>query len=1271
MAVSILHNGLESPEALWRRNLRADSLRLGEELHGRDARRPDFDVQRIAAGILRPHEARHFRRVEERASLRAELPKSFRNGFMLAQARPIFEITNFNTGTTYATLVDAIYLASTGDEIILPAGCGAAHLGSFTRYSHWSMLNSYGAGYSGSGSATMIFGNPSMNSNPSRYAAAYLSIVGIPSSNNLSSVSWTSTGGGQLRIVISDLPVTTYRRGMNVRLSGCTNNGTGGAAAVNTTFPVFSVSGGTLILTAPASGGVFGTIGGSPVLNNDRAQISAPVGYLTATLNPGDTTIQLDDASDFNPSGSAFYAWGNGDGTWQAVQMVATGVSGNNLTGVGSGNLPSPVPVGTPIMGGCGAPAGKALFTPAATNPTGITMSNLEIWGAASFPSGGGIFQWTADPGTNQGSLTLNNVYMHDCMMCIRPGSASLDSGVFLDVFDSEFFRGGLVGGDKNHTIYIDYDVFTFRNSIAWLPNGPYLIKSRCPTNYILYSRTYGDHGSAANTFGIWTSNFDFPNGGLVYIVGSTLQASEQDNGHIIRYQEETGDYPMGGIANAGFNGASGTSNPTAEIYLVNDSIWGPANGTGYSGARSFANNAVFAVGAPGMANPEIPSVTSDGAGSLSARSYWLCTTLIDSSGNESLPSCMLGSDSGASLSAQSAITANHVAVLASPTPRTGAVNYNVYAAHSDPAIWWNSGGTQPPETGPNQFFYDSAFTLPVSVVNAGGSQPASFVIVGVTYVFPEGESVNFALSGMSLFGSAAPQATSGALIAIPANNLLTIKSPPAMAGATGWYPYVNVASYNGGGNYLFQRCPLSPQVLTPIAIGTDWVQTGAFIQQQTFTYNFYRQNASPIAIGTDWTEPTTGLTNLNPSRLRWLRRAGFEGGSGFARWYAVATKAYTNYVVRMYDNVQLGAYYLQQIVAAVTVWSGAATPYPFDAEYPSSILFNGASTTATTAAGATAILASFRNGATAGASWTQAASLSFLMSEYRIVAPPQTGLAVTQIGGGSTDILVDALVQTGTLAVRGAPQTFDGNANAVQWTIPTVAIGDVLVIDVAVGNGPYILAIDPPGPPVQNQSIASSPIGLIVNCVAANYNPTGAGIGISSGGWVSQFPGEVLPPTYPTIDLHNLLVNTWNGSTFDAPFYGAVWNDATNFDFTLKAGSLATNAGTTIPGTGHAGDPVIGNLAPTYQTSMVGPPTPGELIRPLTTRTDGGLSLGAFQYQHIDTPLETAPPVRLGPWFKFGWNWKFGVATVGAMLIVNNPKISRRKLFRLRGKND
>jgi len=1261
MVFSIRHRGLESPEIAWRRKLREDSIQLGEELHGYGTWRPSReDCERAKHGIISPRLQRHFDKIVLYGKMREELPKSFRNGMMLAQVGPISEITNFTSSVTYATIKDALYLASSGDEIILPAGSGATHLGTFKRYSDFSQLYTSGT-YTPGSSFNMVIGNPTYGG-----SATYLSIVGIPSTNNLSSISWTSTSGGQLTAVISGSAVTTYRRGQYVRLSGCTNTGTGGPLTINRTFPIFSVSGSTLVLTAPASAGVYGTIGGSMVLNNDRAQISPPVGYLTATLNPGDTTVQLDDAGDFvgaTGSSAHVYPWGNGDGTWQVNEMPYTGVLGNSLTGVtSSGGLPSSVPIGNPIV--LLVTGGKALFTPAATDARGITMTNLELWGAAQNRSGAAIFQWVNTIGGTAGNLTLNNAFIHDCTFGIRPGSSSLGSGVFVEIFNSELWRNGMPGIVFNHNMYVDCDVLTLSNSLSKDNLSGYAVKSRAMVNYCLQVRTYGDD-SLLNLDHQIQSNYDFPNAGAVYMIGCIMKAGLHDSTSIVRYGEEV-SYRAAGIGGSSIRGAA---NPRAEVYVTNSNALAPSDGIGL-----FQTNvAAISIGYPGLKCPEIPVVTTTPGGSLPARSYWVATTLLDIDGNESLHSCMVASDAFTDINAQTDIGANTLAVVPSPVARTGAVAWNNWMAKADPVIWWDSGNAIPPATGPNRFYWDSGLTLPMFVVNAGGSQPAAFLFVGVTYVFPEGESINFAVAGAShdpinsllaphpglrfqwTLGSS-PTQTSAAILSVPANSIPTFKSPPAMAGATGWYPYVCVTVYNGGGNYSTPM-PMSVQTDSPIPIGTDWTPSGPFRQAGTTLYNLYKQNASPIAMGTGWTEPTSGLTDHNPTNvLKWRMRQNSPGL--MSRWYAVADFAATNYVVNAYTNQVDGPFVGNaQLCVDVQSWFNVATPWPFDDNYGSASLTTSAtSTTATTAAANTAIIASFRTGSTAGAGWTQDAAVSFLMVEHKIVSSAGT-ISVTQTGGGSASIIVDALVQSGgTITQRGTPQaSYQPNAIAAQFTIPSISVGDVLILDFAPANGVEVRAIDPLawGPPCQNQALAHSPIGWIGNNALAFFNPTGT---YNTGGYLQTFPGATLYAGvgYPTVSSFNIQVNAYNGSGFNAPLIAAVWTDATNLDFTLANGSPLIGAGTN-PGMGSGF-----SLVPTFQTSMIGTPTPGFPIAALTARADGGGTLGAIG----SGGPTTGPHLR---WLRFGWDWKSLIVTVGILAVVENPTMSRRKMLLLR----
>ncbi len=85
----------------------------------------------------------------------------------------------------------------------------------------------------------------------------------------------------------------------------------------------------------------------------------------------------------------------------------------------------------------------------------------------------------------------------------------------------------------------------------------------------------------------------------------------------------------------------------------------------------------------------------------------------------------------------------------------------------------------------------------------AAGTLAAATYYAKVTYVFPSGESLTSAESSL----------------AVAADNVLSIASPPAYSGATGWYPYVGTA-----------------------------------VDGET------KQSATPIAIGTVWQEPTSGL---------------------------------------------------------------------------------------------------------------------------------------------------------------------------------------------------------------------------------------------------------------------------------------------------------------------------------------------------------------------------------------------------------------------------
>lgn len=120
----------------------------------------------------------------------------------------------------------------------------------------------------------------------------------------ISSATWANTSGGQITIVMSVAsPVAGV--GDEVNISGATNSGTGGAAAVNGNFVVVGFTDDEhFVLAAPAAAGVIGTIGGSPVLNYGTGALACKV----LDFNVGNSkTILYDPVNNFvhwNPTGS-------------------------------------------------------------------------------------------------------------------------------------------------------------------------------------------------------------------------------------------------------------------------------------------------------------------------------------------------------------------------------------------------------------------------------------------------------------------------------------------------------------------------------------------------------------------------------------------------------------------------------------------------------------------------------------------------------------------------------------------------------------------------------------------------------------------------------------------------------------------------------------------------------------------------------------------------------------------------------------------------------
>lgn len=117
-------------------------------------------------------------------------------------------------------------------------------------------------------------------------------------------VTWASTSGGQLTF-----PVAAWTgawqpgAGDVVTISGATNTGSGGASAINTSFTVVSSTTTGVVLAAPAATGVFGTIGGSPVINFGVGIL--PVKLLDVSTSGNMTVNWNGSTATWNTSGAA------------------------------------------------------------------------------------------------------------------------------------------------------------------------------------------------------------------------------------------------------------------------------------------------------------------------------------------------------------------------------------------------------------------------------------------------------------------------------------------------------------------------------------------------------------------------------------------------------------------------------------------------------------------------------------------------------------------------------------------------------------------------------------------------------------------------------------------------------------------------------------------------------------------------------------------------------------------------------------------------------
>jgi hypothetical protein len=967
---------------------------------------------------------------------------------------------------------------------------------------------------------------------------------------------------------------------------------------------------------------------------NNRAVFSFPYSLLATDYINGATTMELVSAALFDPSGGGIQAWGDGSLVSLDVGGTAvgyTGISGNTLTGVtGSFAGGMTIPAGQMMIGGPRNEQALLYFA----NATGaMTLTNLEIWGVAT-PAGedSNANPWRSgdsNAGQSIGSATSTDCYYHDYQQGPSVGSSPLASDVSIQFYGDEFYRGGWGSASKTHNMYIgSTQELIYTGNYNHKTNGTHLLKTRARVAFIDYNAIRSENVSFNNPYE--SSCLDASEGGLYYLIGNQGQQSNYATTAMWQFNAEGGG-----------NGQLQSQNPYQEIYGINNTNVGPPNGTGANYGTSFA---AYNLAILGVSNIELPAAATPSGGVLSTRQYYLLTTGVNGSGQEtSIPPQIYG-NTGASIQCSVLnVGANELAEVLSPLTRTGITHYNVYAAYADPILYTTlSGGqvVQPPQSG-NAWFWDSGLTEPVFSETSGGSQPTTYVLFAFTYQYANGESCLVGLKGTEPIGpqlvpatiigtqnngtvnaaggNVAPSVIGLAGFQVDANNVVTVASPPSAAGVIGWnlyaipFPYSSFASYT---NY----CPLSDinglskqNLSGPIAIGTAWTEpTTGFIQAQRCQMNMMLQNASPIAYGTNWTEPTSGLVNNNPGKNlpAWLRRGAQLNSDG---WFVPASSPLSSYTPTAYfDETTAG----QPFTASVIAIKGANSPWPFSAAFNAPVVQNSSDsyTIPSIPESNSIVLATFFAGplGTAPAGWTTIASSNNLLSIYKQFSGPQTNVVVTMNGGTSFNMIVDVIVGGTGLGVDGTPVSgsiTSGN-KLILPGITTTQSNDILYLQCGTGNDANIIAIDNVTTPAVSNVLLGSPSAVIYNNLSANFYPGG----VAGGDGVVR-SGSVYPTSYVTL-AGNFSFNTYSGSdsTFNAPLWNAVIADPvqSDYDYRLKLGSAAIGYGTN-PGSSPEGQ----SLVPVSQFELFGLPTPGTPIPALTTRpnTGGSYDAGALEY--------------------------------------------------------
>jgi hypothetical protein len=260
----------------------------------------------------------------------------------------------------------------------------------------------------------------------------------------------------------------------------------------------------------------------------------AALSTLVAVSSAIAETLKVGPGQKFAKPSQAIAAGKDGD----VIELDTKGKYEGDVTYVNASNLTiRGVGEGRALLDAQGKVAGrKGIFV---TRGKNTTIENIEFRNAGGEVNAAGIRAEGPD-------LTIRNCKFFECRDAILGGAGE----VLIE--HSEFSHCGHNSNPATHNLYMSERVtkLTYRYNYSHFTYEGHLLKSRARENWILYNRVTDEDGQGSAVT-------DFPNGGLVVLVGNTLHKGPKgQNNRMVVF------------------GMEGLKHERNELYVVNNSMW-------------------------------------------------------------------------------------------------------------------------------------------------------------------------------------------------------------------------------------------------------------------------------------------------------------------------------------------------------------------------------------------------------------------------------------------------------------------------------------------------------------------------------------------------------------------------------------------------------------------------------------------------------------------------------------------------------------------------